>query len=42
MGRTIRALAEAEQEPIELLVRHVTGDWGDLPDEDKEENEIRR
>lgn len=35
----IRALAEAEQEPIELLIRHVTGDWGDLPDEDKDENE---
>ena len=32
-------MAEAEQPPIELLVRHVTGDWGELPDEDREENE---
>jgi hypothetical protein len=36
----IRALAEAKQDPAELLTRHVTGDWGDLPDEDKEENEL--
>ena len=36
----IRALAEAEQDPVELLARHVTGDWGDLPDEAKAENEL--
>jgi hypothetical protein len=24
----------------EFLARHVTGDWGDLGDEDKEENEL--
>ena len=35
----MRALEEAEKHPSELLVRHVTGDWGELPDEDKEENE---
>lgn len=34
------ALVEAKQEPIELLLRHVTGDWGDLEDEDKKENEL--
>ncbi len=34
------ALIEAEHEPVELLNRHVTGDWGDLEDEDKEENEL--
>ena len=34
------AIEEAEQEPFELLLRHVTGDWGDLDDEDKEENEL--
>ncbi len=34
------ALIEAEQEPVELLRRHVTGDWGDLDDEDKKENEL--
>jgi hypothetical protein len=25
---------------LELLSRHVTGDWGDLSDEDKQENEL--
>jgi hypothetical protein len=36
----VDALEEAEQNPFELLVRHVTGDWGDLEDEDKKENEL--
>jgi len=36
----IGALIEAEQEPVELLLRHVTGDWGDLDEEDKKENEL--
>ena len=34
------ALEDAEQHPVELLTRHVTGDWGCLPEEDKEENEL--
>ena len=34
------ALKEADQEPVELLIRHVTGDWGNLDDEDKKENEL--
>lgn len=32
-------LEDAEKHPAELLVRHVTGDWGELEEEDKEENE---
>jgi hypothetical protein len=36
----IKALQDAEQDPLELLFRHVTGDWGDLDDEDKKENEF--
>ena len=36
----IEALAEAEQDPAELLLRHVTGDWGQLDDEDKQQNEL--
>ena len=32
------ALARANQSPQEFLNRHVTGDWGDLGDEDKAEN----
>jgi hypothetical protein len=33
-------LNEAGQGSIELLLRHVNGDWGDLDDEDKKENEL--
>ncbi len=33
------ALERAEQQPSEFLDRHVTGDWGELDEEDKEENE---
>lgn len=46
MGRVVgtpgvlEALHEAEQDPVELLLRHQTGDWGQLPEEDKEENEL--
>ena len=36
----LQALQGAEQHPAELLVRHVSGDWGDLVDEDKLENEL--
>ena len=36
----LRALEDAEQMPSEYLARHVTGDWGDLCDEDKAENEL--
>lgn len=36
----LSALEEANQMPQELLFRHVTGDWGDLCEEDKRENEL--
>ena len=35
----LQSLTLAEQSPADLLLRHVTGDWGDLPEEDLEENE---
>ncbi len=35
----LRALQEAEQSPTAFLDRHVTGDWGELGDEDKQANE---
>jgi hypothetical protein len=35
-----KALQDAEQDPLELLYRHATGDWGNLDDEDKRENEF--
>ena len=36
----LEELQEAEQNPLELIFRHVTGDWGDLTEEDKQENEF--
>ena len=36
----LEALQDAEQDPRQFLIRHVTGDWGDLSDEDKQENEF--
>ncbi len=36
----LSALAEANQGPEEFLRRHVAGDWGDLSEEDKQENEF--
>jgi hypothetical protein len=36
----LRSLEAAGQDPIEFLSRHVVGDWGELPDEDKQENEL--
>jgi hypothetical protein len=36
----LEALAEAGQEPIEFRVRHQGGDWGELDEEDKRENEL--
>lgn len=34
------SLAEAETNSLELIMRHVSGDWGDLDEEDKRENEL--
>lgn len=36
----IRTMEAAGQDPRELLSRHATGDWGQIPDEDKKENEL--
>ncbi len=35
----LRALQEAKQLPAVFLDRHVSGDWGELGDEDKQANE---
>ena len=34
------ALAAAAVSPAALLARHVVGDWGDLDEEDRRENEL--
>lgn len=36
----IEALAESGQTPHEFLRRHQSGDWGDLCEEDRRENEF--
>jgi hypothetical protein len=35
----LQALAEARQTPFEFLQRHISGDWGEVPDEDRHKNE---
>ena len=37
--RALAALQTTGQQPFEFLHRHVSGDWGDLVDEDIQENE---
>ena len=34
----IETLTRVGRHPVQLLARHVTGDWGDLPEEDIQEN----
>lgn len=34
------AMKQAGQDPAELLARHLCGDWGDLDEEDKQENDL--
>ena len=36
----MEALAESNQHPLEFLQRHTRGDWGEVCDEDKSENEL--
>ena len=35
----LEALASAGHEPSEFLDRHIAGDWGELTQDDREENE---
>jgi hypothetical protein len=36
----LAALSQANQSPVEFLSRHQHGDWGDVSEEDKQENEF--
>lgn len=36
----LESIEMAGQTPLEFIARHHVGDWGDLDDEDKQENEL--
>jgi hypothetical protein len=36
----IKLLLERGGHPFDYLARHATGDWGDLDEQDREENEL--
>lgn len=36
----LRALKDAGQDPLEFISRHVSGDWGEVNEEDQQENEF--
>jgi len=36
----LAALEKTGQNAMEFLSRHATGDWGELPQEDKDENQL--
>jgi hypothetical protein len=36
----LAALEESGEQPSDFLARHVAGDWGDLSDADRNENEF--
>ena len=36
----LAALSQANQNPVEFLSRHQLGDWGEVPTEDKKENDF--
>lgn len=36
----LTALEKSGQSPMDFISRHVTGDWGDIPEEDRKENQL--
>jgi hypothetical protein len=36
----LAALEKSGESPMDFLTRHVTGDWGEIPEEDKKENQF--
>jgi hypothetical protein len=36
----LRAFAESGEDPLAFVARHQSGDWGEVPEEDKRENEF--
>jgi hypothetical protein len=38
----LSALAKSGETPGTFLSRHITGDWGEIPDEDRKENQLEK
>jgi hypothetical protein len=38
--RALAALEKSGQNPMDFLSRHVTGDWGELSEDDRKENQF--
>jgi hypothetical protein len=36
----LAALEESSEQPVTFFARHLSGDWGDLSDDDRKENEF--
>jgi len=36
----LAALEKSGENAVDFLSRHITGDWGDIPEEDREVNEL--
>lgn len=36
----LRALADSGEDPLVFIARHQSGDWGEVPEEDRQENEF--
>jgi hypothetical protein len=36
----LAALEKSGQSPMDFLSRHVTGDWGEIPEDDRKENQF--
>jgi len=36
----LQALQATDQDPLQFLQRHASGDWGELCEEDRKENEL--
>ena len=39
-SRALKVLDEAGEDPLSLLSRHCSGDWGELDTHDRKENEL--
>ncbi|KVK77168.1 hypothetical protein [Burkholderia sp. MSMB1498] len=35
----LQVIADARVSIVDLLIRHMSGDWGDLPDSDRQQND---